>query len=86
MLNAQAQIQDTLSRFDFDRVHRAMTLLGWQWQIGDVIRIPTVPELETQARILLEMLGNSYSLVSSGGLVAERTNGELRLRFVIEES
>ncbi|MBP6802526.1 MAG: hypothetical protein KA362_00305 [Chloroflexi bacterium] len=84
-MHSAITVQNVLNNFDFARVQQVMLFMGWRWQVGNALRVPTVPELEATARMMLELLSDEQSSVTSGGLVADIDDGALRLRFVIEQ-
>jgi hypothetical protein len=85
------QIAETMSLFDFDKVHKVMTCLDWRW----CDNVPTVSELKKHATILLRdaikfQIRNDHldpEIFSSGGLEAVcYPNGQLELRFILEKA
>lgn len=85
-------IDDIMDNFDFDEVHKAMTLLGWRWYVpkNRSFEIPTINEIKRRARSLLEDAYNSdkdlYS-TATGGFEATKTVEDdsinLSLSFVV---
>jgi hypothetical protein len=88
-------IADILNEFDFDRVHRAMLCLGWEWYYYG---IPTIDKLRDGARERMDnaikgclegSLSDTPYYSSSGGLKAtvEKNNyGQIdfiELEFVL---
>ena len=81
------QIKRIMERFDFARVHRAMSALQWTWSMS-ASGVPSVYELRQEARRLLESVAESKkkrSSLSCGGLLAEKVKKSLRLSFEITE-
>ena len=88
------EIDDIMDNFDFDKVHKAMTLLGWRWWIRetDSLDIPDIPRLRNRARRLMQdAMGShmpSYS-TGTGGFEVHKTTEEgkvyLSLSFVLTE-
>lgn len=76
-------IDEILDEFDFEKVHRVMVALDWQWYGMDMS--PSIGDLRRQARSLLKQVvdGKDLRQVSSGGLTAYMENGVLGLRFEI---
>lgn len=70
-------IDDIIDKFNFEKVHKAMTALDWKWAIpvtGDdgslILQVPTLVRLKEFARY--QLIGSIKSgLYSSGGLKAE---------------
>lgn len=54
-------VQNVLSNFDFARVQQVMLFMGWRWQVGNALRVPTVSELEATARMMLELVSDEQS-------------------------
>ena len=84
----QAQVDYILDRFDFDRVHRAMVALGWNWHRTEegMDLVPSKTDLRRSSRDLLcNALSLSSGYMSSGGFVARRDDdGYVTLEFVID--
>ena len=87
-------IDDIMDNFDFDRVHEAMTLLGWRWVDHETkaFEIPHVSELRKRARGLLkEATASSQSSyrIATGGFQVDKETVEgkvyLSLSFVLTE-
>lgn len=56
-------IELVLNKFDFVKVHSAMTHLNWVWGFDD-LKVPTVAEIERAAEDMLEGIVREY--VDSG--------------------
>ena len=85
-------IDDIMDNFDFDKVHEAMTLLGWRWVDHDTkaFEIPHVSELRKRARSLMKDAMNSHMpsySIGTGGFEVDKTTIEgktyLSLSFVL---
>ena len=86
------EIDDIMDNFDFDKVHEAMTLLGWRWvsRSTQAFEIPHVSELRKRARGLMQdAMGShmpSYS-TGTGGFEVDKTTEDgkvyLSLSFVL---
>lgn len=82
----EEKISDILSNFDFERVHKAMIALEWNWYLGiGGEGIPSVGALHKAARELLSEAWMKKTTISSGGFSAEYYDGDLILRFILEE-
>lgn len=94
-ISKQTQINQLLSGFDFDKVHKVMKILGWTWH-GSVEEdgVPNHAELVIAAQRYLSegydsMAYCSESLLGSGGFCVHTKkldDGEisLELKFVVE--
>lgn len=72
-----------LDHFDFEKVHRAMVALDWEWASCD--GVPEISDLRRCARRLLrEADEGAYRRVAAGGFVAEKSHGFLTLHFEID--
>lgn len=76
-------IDEILDEFDFEKVHRVMVALDWQWY--DTEGPPSVAHLRRTARNLLKRVvdGKDLRYISTGGLTAYMENGLLGLRFEV---
>lgn len=83
------QIKIVLEDFDFKKVHRAMTHEGLKWRFENGIRVPTLQELEHNAKLYLEKVASSkeeIAIFKLGGFCASKEGGILQLQFILEES
>ena len=86
------EIDDIMDNFDFEKVHEAMTLLGWRWVDHDskAFEIPEIIKLRKRARRLMQEAMDSskaaYS-IGTGGFQVHKTTEEgkvyLSLSFVL---
>ena len=75
-------IDNILDEFDFERVHKAMVALNWQWHNTD--GVPTIGDLRRNARnLLIEVTHDNHVMVGSGGFYAYNEDGTLGLRFEV---
>ena len=81
----QAMVEEILANFDFDKVHRVMQFLDWNWaRLGEV---PTVEDLRKEARRLLVSLEGEPGVKGTGGLRASlKPDGTLSLKCILTES
>ena len=72
--------------FDFDKVHRAMKALRWEWADAEE-KIPCQGEIREKARGLLVDAIEDGVCVSSGGFKATYipVEGFLKLEFIVSE-
>jgi hypothetical protein len=87
-------VQPVLDEFDFEKVHKVMTAIRWQWFDGEgPDHVPTVDQLKKKARELLEsVIGLKYNsnITGTGGLWTKRyleddPNDEgIKLQFILE--
>lgn len=80
-------INEVLRGFNFKKVHKVMTFLGWKWASLD--RTPRVAELRQQAREMLETVAldhadSDWCFSETGGFRAERRNDFLFLAFYLD--
>ncbi|OHE67536.1 MAG: hypothetical protein A2Z99_01865 [Treponema sp. GWB1_62_6] len=81
----EAQVEEVLASFDFDRVHRVMEWLHWTW--ANLGRTPTLVELAAEGRRLLLEMRATPGVLGSGGLRASlKEDGTLSLKFILCES
>jgi hypothetical protein len=81
----EAQVEEVVASFDFERVLSVMSWLGWTW--ANLGRTPSRAELEAEARRLLQELGNNPGILGSGGLRASyKDDGTLSLKFILCET
>lgn len=72
-------IESIMRNFDFDRVHKVMRFLNWQWaQNSGPTRVPDLEEIKEKAgKQLLEVSGKpADNWVKSGGFVAAKLKYE----------
>jgi hypothetical protein len=80
-----AQVEEVLASFDFDRVVRVMEWLHWTW--ANLGRVPTRAELVAEAERLLRELNGEPGILGSGGLRASlKEDGALSLKFILCET
>jgi hypothetical protein len=68
----QAQIDDIMDTFEFERVHAWMEHDGWTW--GDDGKVPSVFDLRRCARDLLKVAASS-GYCATGGFIATGDEG-----------
>lgn len=88
-MNQQEMIDEIMDFFDFDKVHKVMTMLDWKWALNNGLEIPDKSIIRKHARRLLkEVLINKkneeYYYISSGGFKATWQYDELNLEFILE--
>jgi len=68
----QQAIDECLSTFNFDRVHKVMKELEWEWYVDGTscLRVPTYVELVQSANQRLSSVWDKRTTVESGGLRA----------------
>lgn len=62
----QEAIDTIMDYFEFEKVHRVMKFLDWQWALSEE-GVPTEPELRQEARRLLKQSLMEKSSMSTGG-------------------
>lgn len=91
----QELIDEIMDNFDFDKVHKAMEALDWEWvkdgydkdkPMLEQMSVPDVSTIRRQARRHLKEVieGNLYA-VGTGGLKATWHEGVLSLEFILAE-
>lgn len=75
----QKEVNDALEHFDFEKVHKTMQALNWQWYHPgeNGTKVPTIDEIKTRAKILIQEAAESAVLtkdeyvIGTGGFRAE---------------
>lgn len=79
-------IDEVIADFNFEKVHRVMEFLKWEWAGRGV---PDVPEMKRVARELLEDLNHRPDVweMRTGGFEASKDKSHgYYLQFIVEES
>lgn len=79
-------VKRTLADFDFGTVHKCMTALDCEWELGDERRIPSIGELYQTAERLLVSAAQKECSFSSGGFVAYSYGTSVELCFTVAEA
>jgi Spy/CpxP family protein refolding chaperone len=82
----QSAIDEIMDDFNFNKVHKAMKELNWQWRD---IGVPDEYDLRVEARRLLkEAIKNKFSIATGGFEAAyqDQYGESLTLKFVLESS
>ena len=87
------EIDYIIDKFNFERVHIAMTAVDWKWAQQSLAptQVPNVARLKVTARHLLEVAYKEMTTSSSGGFLAEyhpsidNSDGFLSLKFVLDQ-
>jgi hypothetical protein len=86
----QDVINQIISNFDFEKVHKVMILLNWAWS-KTYPEVPTIGILVLTAKELLEdvLAEEDGTTIETGGFEAQRFNGEggktfLALKFYVD--
>jgi hypothetical protein len=79
-------IDNIMDWFDFDKVHKTMKALRWQW-VGAEEKIPCQGEIREKARQMLTDAIETEMSIGSGGLQVTYNpiEGFLKLEFVVSE-
>jgi len=80
------RVKSVLENFDFRKVNDVMIHLDWKWSRKQ--RVPTIGELFMESQKLLEEVvvnSDEHVCVSTGGFEAEKFDGEVSLKFIVEE-
>ena len=86
----QEAIDNIMDYFNFDKVLKTMIALDWKWVKEDHkslkdLEIPSIERIRREARRLLIRAIEIKDYTSGGGFEAEYDDGNLYLRFVVEE-
>jgi hypothetical protein len=88
-INKEEHIKTIIENFNFEKVHKVMTMLNWEWFNNDGMGVPTIDQLKDTAISLLndvfEFETRDYEYCSSGGFKATRYDDYLELSFYISE-
>jgi hypothetical protein len=79
-------IENILDNFNFESVHKAMTVLNWTWYFTD--GVPKISDLRKEARRLLKDVAKRKEdkfFTGTGGFEVSKEDGILELKFVIAE-
>ena len=89
-INKDIHINFIMDNFDFEKIHKAMVALDWEW-FGitsgvPTCGIPTIEDLKSQASDMLYYICSSmFDSSSSGGLKVTKHEDHLELDFSIGE-
>ena len=87
----QELIDEVMDNFNFNKVHKVMTFLDWNWFSPKGFSIPTIDEIKEEARRLLVDAVTKHTTIASGGFKArfeDSPDGEepfIGLEFIIED-
>lgn len=88
-MRKQEQINHILSEFDFQKVHKMMTSVNWQWSYdNNEKKVPSISDLRQVAELCLNKVASSTEendTFAAGGFVAEKIQNMLELSFVPEK-
>lgn len=92
-MKLKEQKEIILKDFDFDKVEKVMTALGWKWIDGgahsNLEYQPNIVDLKRVAEHCIDsVIANDQDddVCSVGGFEAIKLNGMLELRFVIDKA
>lgn len=75
--------ENIMNEFDFDRVHKTMKCLNWEWRNEGV---PDIPKIIENARYVMSRAYETESgIVSTGGFEARVTKYGISLKFVLTD-
>ena len=82
MKTLEEHVDEVMDWFDFEKVHRVMTMLDWKWAM--IGAVPEIPDLRKQVRKLMRELWNSDNqLVATGGFVVRLHREKNWARFSV---
>ena len=93
MDDREAMIDEIIDKFNFEKVHIAMTALDWKWKptVSNTLAVPSISRLKEMARHLLREAIN-HKVVGSGGFEAKyvpKVDNDpeyLHLKFILCEA
>lgn len=82
----EEKIEQIMENFDFEKVHKVMVALEWEWHFGrGASGIPSVYTLKEEASRLLSDAWMTKTTVSTGGFSAVYDDCYITLSFIVEE-
>ena len=82
MKTLEEHVDAVMDWFDFEKVHRVMTMLDWKW--AEIGAVPEIPDLRKQVRGLMRSLWNSDNQsIGTGGFVVRLHREENWARFSV---
>lgn len=80
MKTLEQHIEEVMDWFDFEKVHRVMTMLDWKWASIDAV--PDIPDPRKEVRRLMTPLWNSDNeFIGTGGFMVRLYREENWARF-----
>ena len=75
---------EILENFDWERVHKTMVFLDWDWYDKKGSKVPTIGSIIKKAKELcLSAYNSNVDSVATGGFCATFDDGILTLEFVL---
>ena len=87
MKTRDEQIQEIIANFDWEKVHKVMVALDWQWAktLEHEEGIPKIGDLvNTATALLTDVYKQNAQSVSCGGFSAVQEDGLLGLEFRVD--
>ena len=82
MKTLEQHIEEVMDWFDFEKVHRVMTMLDWKW--ANTGGVPEIPDLRKRVRDLMRSLWNSEDVChGTGGFMVRLYREENWTRFSV---
>lgn len=84
-------LKEIESSFDFEKVHKVMTFINWEWYFGksengkELFGVPSLQTIKDFAFNLIEQSFNEQKQISSGGFAAWLDENDIILSFTLEE-
>jgi hypothetical protein len=66
----KAAVEYCLNTFNFERVHKVMEQVGWEWFTRDGLKVPTIVQLILAAQQRLNDAWDRRETIESGGIRA----------------
>lgn len=78
---------ENVAFFDYEKVHKVMSYLSWQWEFPDDSHIPTVDELKDfVVSEIIRMEEKNINSTMSGGFEISKDGDDYEIKFVVESS
>jgi hypothetical protein len=80
-------IDEIMCEFDFEKVHKCMVLIGWEWAVP--MHVPSIDELQMEAvRLLIAAYNRKWECftIECGGFRVVKNYNGLVLSFILEEA
>lgn len=82
MKTLEQHVDEVMDWFDFEKVHKVMTILDWKW--ANVDGVPSVADLRKQVRHMMRSLWDSNNQYTcTGGFMVRLYREEKWARFSV---
>ena len=88
-MNKQEIIDDIMDFLDFEKIHKVMRFLNWEWHISDSISVPEIYEIRKFLRNLInQLIDENLRVIECGGFRVSKIDFEdesvIKVDFIIE--